>query len=125
VVDEIGERSATVAGRVLDLDADVVERLALPAHLEGCKVPLRVAGHACGIEIDLEMTDRATETDGAEAVRPALDGRLVQTAMLALARAVPDGVAIQAAGMGEDLSELGEVGLRALALVGNGGKACR
>ena len=82
-----------------------------------------MAGHPAGIEIRLLMADRAAPADGAEAVEPALDRRLVQPAMLALVRTIAGGVAVQAARMGEDLAELGEIGLGTLSFIGDGREA--
>src|SRR5215213_8547135 len=46
VLVEGGEILAAVARRVLDLGADRAERLALPRHLKGRELPLRVTRHA-------------------------------------------------------------------------------
>src|SRR5262245_60846155 len=51
VVDEISERAPAVAFGILDLFADLPERLALPGHLERSQVPRRISGYAARIKI--------------------------------------------------------------------------
>src|SRR4029453_11714280 len=112
VMDEIRGRAAAIARRVLDLNADGVKRFAVQAHLEGGKMPFGVARDPAGVEIGALVADRATKALETEAVGPARDGWLVQTAMLALSRPISDRMTVQAARMGQNLSQLGEQGLR-------------
>ena len=64
VLDEVLERPAAVALGVLDLGADLGERLALPGHLERREVPAGVAGHLPGIEVRRPVAYRAAHRLG-------------------------------------------------------------
>src|ERR1700675_2276364 len=61
MLDQRGEVLAAVAVLVLDLDADLLERFALPSHLRGRKRPLRIPGDPGRIEIGPVMTGRADQ----------------------------------------------------------------
>ena len=122
VMNEIVHRLAAVALGVLDLFADLAQRLADPRHLDGRQVPFGMAGRRRGIEVFRPVAGRAAHADGAEAVDAAHDERQVRVAVVALRRAVARRVAVHAACAGDDLSGLAEEGERTLLLVGNGGE---
>src|ERR1700730_13473639 len=48
MMDEIIQRAAAVTFAILDLNADLAERLALPRHLPWREVPFRMSPHTCG-----------------------------------------------------------------------------
>src|SRR5262249_42126216 len=60
VMDERFQWSPAIARGVLDLCADLSERFTFPCHLARCKLPLRIARHAGGIEVGLLVADRTT-----------------------------------------------------------------
>jgi hypothetical protein len=104
------ERAAAVARGILDLRANLPDRLAFPAHFARRQMPSRVAGHAAGIEIRLLMTDRTAQRRKAEAVFTANDRRLMRAAEIALARAIAGRMAVHAARMSEHSGGFGEQG---------------
>src|SRR5688572_1529026 len=59
VLDDLAQRVAAVAPRVLHLGAGLGERLALPRHRGRREVPVRVAGHAAGLEVRDLVAGRA------------------------------------------------------------------
>src|SRR5690348_2772117 len=59
VVDQLFDFAAAIAGRVLDLGADLGERLAFPTHLPWREVPFRVARYAARLEIGVAVTGLA------------------------------------------------------------------
>src|SRR5262245_28964652 len=58
VMDQVLHRLVAVPPAVLDLRADLADRLSLPRHLERRQVPVRIAGHAAGIEVRLAVAGR-------------------------------------------------------------------
>src|SRR5205814_118053 len=58
---EVFGTPAAVALRVLDLGADLANRLSLPRHLDRREVPFGVAGHASRLEIGALVADRAAQ----------------------------------------------------------------
>ena len=99
VLDDLRERLAAVALRVLDLLADVARRLADPRHLDGREVPVRRARHARVLQVAILMAARALHADHAAVVRAARDRRIVQAHLHALQRHVAVRVAVGAARM--------------------------
>src|SRR5437667_2902413 len=57
---ELSETPLAVAGGILDLLADLRERLALPCHLDRGEAPERIAGHVCRVEIRRVMAGFAS-----------------------------------------------------------------
>src|ERR1700736_171587 len=110
VMDKVFDLPAAVSGGVLDLRADLGERLAFPRHLARRDMPFRVARHAAGVEIGALVTDRTTQGLGAVTVNAARDRRLVQPARVTLVRAVAGRMAIDAARMRQHLADIGEYG---------------
>src|SRR5262245_5989551 len=92
---------------------------------KGGQVPFRMARDPAGVEIGALVTDRATKAIEAEAIGPARHRGLVQAAILALPRPISDRMAVQAARMGQNPSQLGEQCLRALVLIDDGREALR
>ncbi len=111
-MDQVFDLPAAIMDGVLDLRADLGERLAFPRHLAGRDMPFRVARHAAGLEVGFLVTDRTTHRLCTMTVNAALDGRLVQPALVTLARAVAGRMAVNTARMGQHLAELGEHGRR-------------
>jgi hypothetical protein len=85
---------------------------------------MRVAGHAGRVEIALLMTARATHGRKPMAVRTALDRRLMQPALVALARAIAGRMTVDAARMSQDFAQLREYCRRARGGIARG-KALR
>src|SRR5579872_3670256 len=125
VVDEVVQRTSAVALAILDLRADLTERLALPRHLARRDVPLRVAGHAARLEVGALVADRTTHGNGSKPVRAALDRRLVQSGGIALARRIARRMAVGATRVSQHLAELGEHRHRASRRVADRRKALR
>src|SRR5712671_5412496 len=108
MLDECFQRPVSIVRGILDLSADLAERLAFPAHFARCEVPDRVSGDAAGIEVGLLVADGAAHGGEAKTIRAALDGRLVKPADVALARIVAGRVAVEAAWMSQNLAKLGK-----------------
>ena len=115
------QRPVAVAGGILDLGADLAERLAFPAHFARREMPDRVSGHRA--EVRRLMTDRTAQRRQAEAVGAAFDRRLMQPRHVALARAVAGRMAIETARVGQHFAELGEIGGRPRLLIADRRKA--
>src|SRR5258708_22082129 len=107
-MDQVFDLPAAIMDGVLDLRADLGERLAFPRHLAGRDMPFRVARHAAGLEVGFLVTDRTTHRLCTMTVNAAFDGRLVQPALVTLARALAGPVAGNTARMGQHLSQLRE-----------------
>src|SRR5260370_4386746 len=125
VMDEVFDFPAAVTGGVLDLRADLGRRLAFPRHLARRDMPFRVARYAAGVEVRILVTDRTAHRLCTMTVNAALDGRLVQPALVTLARAVAGRMAINAARMRQHLAKLGEHCSRSRVGVGDRGKTFR
>jgi len=127
VVVDHRELASGVALGVLELAADVADRLAFPRHLARCELPARVARNAAkrrdraGKEIDraARMARRARRARNAVAARAALDRRIVPMMIVALERMVAGWMAVRAARRGEHFRGLGKQGARALGAVGD------
>src|SRR5258708_20105624 len=111
-MDQVFDLPAAIMDGVLDLRADLGERLAFPRHLARRDMPFRVARYAAGLEVGFLVTDRTTHRLCTMTVNAALDGRLVQPALVTLARAVAGRVAVNTARMGQHLAKFGENGRR-------------
>src|SRR5258708_11433669 len=111
-MDQVFDLPAAIMDGVLDLRADLGERLAFPRHLAGRDMPFRVARHAAGLEVGFLVTDRTTHRLCTMTVNAAFDGRLVQPALVTLARPVPGRMAGNTARLGPHLARLGEHGPR-------------
>lgn len=96
---EVIQAPAAVAFGILELCADVTERFAFPTHFTGCQVPLGAARHTGGFEIGSLVANWAAHRRKPEAICAALNRRLVQATEIALARAITDRVAVDAARM--------------------------
>jgi hypothetical protein len=105
---EFFQRAAAVAPGILDLSADLSERLAFPRHPTRREMPLRVARHAAGVEVGLLMADGTAHGRESKTVGAPLDRRLVESAQFTLVRPVAGRMAVDAARMGQDFAELGE-----------------
>jgi hypothetical protein len=64
VMDDVFQRAAAVGRRILDLRADLSERLAFPAHLARREMPPRIARQPAGLEIRLLIGTRVATTSG-------------------------------------------------------------
>jgi hypothetical protein len=82
--------------RIFDLRADFAERLVLPGHLSRRQVPMRVAGDAGGIEVGILVACGAAHRRRTKTIGAARDGRLMQSARVALQRPVAGRVAVHA-----------------------------
>lgn len=110
MVDNVIQRAATIACRILDLRAYLPKRLAFPAHFAWRQMPNRIAGYATGIEIRLLMTNWTALRRKAEAVFTAKDRGLMRAAEVALARAIAGRMAVHAARMSQDFGGFGKQG---------------
>src|SRR5271165_6370899 len=72
------QRPIAVLPRILDLGANLGERLALPSHFARREMPDRIARHPCGLEVCRLMAYRTSHRGKAKSVRAALDRRLVK-----------------------------------------------
>src|SRR5450830_329215 len=106
VVYEFFQRTAAVALAILDLSADLAERLSFPRHFTRCEMPFWVARHAAWLEVGMLMADGTAHGRKAKTVRPPLDRRLMEPAQFALVRAVAGGMAVDAALIGQHFPEL-------------------
>src|SRR5215472_18184974 len=104
VMHEVIQAPAAVAFGILDLRADLAERLAFPTHLARREVPSGLARHAGRFEIGLQVADRAPHRRKTKTVCAAVDRRLVQAAEIALTRVIAGGVAVHAARMRQHLA---------------------
>src|SRR5262245_64185853 len=95
--------TVSVARWILDLEANLAERFAFPSHFTRGEMPDRVAGHAGGIEVGLQVADRTAHRREAKSVSAALDRWLVEPRHVALARTVAGGMAVQTTRMGTQL----------------------
>src|ERR1700722_959401 len=86
MMDEGFQRPAAVAFAILDLRANLAERLALPRHLSWREMPVRMSGHTARIEIGALVADRAAHRGEAMPIHTARDWRLVEPALVSLAR---------------------------------------
>jgi hypothetical protein len=108
MLDERIERTVSVTRRILDLGANLAERLALPCHFTRGEVPDRVAGYTGGLEVRLLVADRTTHGWQAMTVRTALDRWLVEPGHVALARTVTGGMAVQTTRVRKHLAKFRE-----------------
>ena len=125
VMDELFQRAAAIAIAILDLDTDLAKRLAFPRHLARRELPMGVTRHASRVEILFLVAVRATHGRKTKTIRTALDRRLMQPALLALARAIAGRMTVDATRMGEDLAELDEHCRRARGRIIDRGKTLR
>src|SRR5690242_13303245 len=103
MMDELVHLPAAVALRVLDLRADLTDRLALPRHLAGGEVPFRMPRNAARLEVRRAVAGGAAQRHHPVPIGAALDRRLVRPPLVSLMRAVARGVTIHAARMGQNL----------------------
>jgi len=109
MVDDAGHVASAVALRVLDLLADLTQRLALPGHGGGREGPLGVSRRTRAGEILALVAAVATQASGhAFLIRAAQHDRLVRGHAIRLRRARRRRVAVEAAGRGEHLACLPE-----------------
>src|SRR5260221_9436149 len=106
-MDQVFDLPAAIMGGVLDLRADLGERLAFPRHLARRDMPFRVARSAAGLEVGFLVTDRTTHRLCTMTVNAALDWRLVQPALVTLAPAAAGRVAGNTAPKGQHPAEPG------------------
>ena len=119
VLDDLRERLAAVALRILDLLADLARTLADPRHLARREVPVGRPRNARLNEVAILMAARALHADHAVVVRAACDGRLVRAHLHALRRHVAVRVAVGAARMEKYPARLEEERARPVFLVRN------
>src|SRR5260370_15371214 len=105
-MDQVFDLPAAIMDGVLDLRADLGERLAFPRHLAGRDMPFRVARHAAGLEVGFLVTDRTTHRLCTMTVNAAFDGRLVQPALVTLARADARPIAFKTTRLGTHPAEV-------------------
>src|SRR5258706_9751751 len=105
---DLRERFAAVASRILDLPADLSERLGLPCHRLRRDMPKGVSRNARGLIVRALMAGRAAHADSALVVRAAYHQRGMRMSVVALGRPFADGMAIQAARMLKNANRLDE-----------------
>src|SRR5260370_7754587 len=88
-MDQVFDLPAAIMDGVLDLRANLGERLAFPRHLARRDMPFRVTRHAAGIEVRFLVTDRTTHRLAAMTVGAAPDCRLVHPTPVPLPPPVP------------------------------------
>ena len=122
VVNDLVEAHPAVPIGVLDLGADLAERLAGPRHFNGRQVPCWMSRYTAGIEIGALVACRALHADGTEAACASHHQWLVRMSVVPLLRTIARRVAIHASGMLDYFARLDEEGDRPLPLIRNGGK---
>src|SRR5439155_27369244 len=95
---------AAVARGILDLLADLRERLALPRHLDGREVPLRMARYVRRVEVRHVMAGLASHAWRAMTVGTGHDQRLMRPPRIGLQRAVTRRVTVHAPRMLQHLA---------------------
>src|SRR5262245_44576543 len=123
MLDERVHRTVSVARWILDLEANLAERLAFPSHFARGEMPDRVAGHAGGVVVGLQVADRTAHRREAKSVSAALDRRLVEPRHVALARTVAGGMAVQTTRMRQHLAQFREYRRRPGRRIADGRKA--
>src|SRR6195256_5142856 len=108
MLNERVDRPVSIARGILDLGADLAERLAFPCHFTRGEMPDRVARHAGRVEVGALMADWTAQGREPKAIGSTLDRRLVEPAHVALARTVAGGVTVQTARMRQHLAQLCE-----------------
>src|SRR5262249_12512141 len=108
MLDERCECSVAIARRILNLRADLAERLAFPSHLVRGEMPDRVARNAGRIEVGLQVADRTAHGRESKSVSPTPDRRLMQPSGVSLTRAVAGRVAVHTARVCQHLAEFRE-----------------
>jgi hypothetical protein len=107
LADMLNERvdgSVAIARGVLDLGADLAERLAFPCHFTRGEMPNRVARHAGGVEVGALMADWTAHGWKPMSIGATLDRRLVEPTHVTLTRTVAGGMTVQTARMRQHLA---------------------
>src|SRR5712691_9898947 len=102
------ERLGAVALRILDLLADLTQRLPLPCHGLRCDMPPWVAWNAGLLVVCILVTGRAAHGDRPLVVGTADHQRRMRMAIIALRRSLTDRMAIHATRMLQDSTRLDE-----------------
>src|SRR5262245_66097593 len=76
MLNERVHRTVSVARWILDLEANLAERLAFPSHFTRGEMPDRIARHAGGVVVGLQVADRTAHRREAKTVSAALDRSL-------------------------------------------------
>ena len=124
VVDDLGQRFAAVARRVLDLLADAAGIAADPGHRARREVPVGRARYARQLQVLVLMAARAFHADHAAVFAAALHGWIVQAAF-ALQRRVAARVTVGAARVQHHARGLSEQSTRAFRPLGVDGERIR
>jgi hypothetical protein len=109
--DMLNERidcAVSVTRWILDLGADLAEGLAFPSHFMWREMPNRVARHAGGVEVRLQVADRTAHRRESKPVSAALHRWLVEPRHIALARTVAGRMAVETAWMRQHLAQFRE-----------------
>src|SRR4051794_36925706 len=127
VLVQLRERAPAVAVLILDLLANLADRLPLPCHLERSEAPARMAGDALvgrtGTdegEVLLGVAGGARESRDAHAAFATPGGRHVFVMIRALQRMFARRMAVHAARMREHFRDLAEQGARPFTLISDG-----
>ena len=107
MLDERVDGSVSIARGILDLGADLAERLAFPCHFARGEMPDRVAGHAGGVEVGALMADGTAQGREPMSIGATLDRRLVEPAD-DTTRTVAGGMTVQTARMRQHLAQFCE-----------------
>ena len=116
-MNELVEAHPAVPVGVLDLSADLSERLPGPRHFNGRQVPCWMSRHTAGIEIGALVACRALHADGTEATCASHHEWLVRMSVVPLLRAIAGWVAIHASRMLDYFARFSEEGDRSLLFV--------
>src|SRR5262249_46976808 len=113
MLNERVQRTVSIARGVFDLGTDLAERFAFPCHFKWSEMPARVARHAGGIEVGLQVADGTTQGREAKSISSSLNWRLVQPPHVTLTRTIAGGVAIDTAWVRQHLGQFREYRRRA------------
>ena len=109
--------TAAVPIGILDLSANISNRLALPRHLDWCHHPARMAGNAL-IGRAFVQRNVPVGVTGHTGEITAREG-LVRMDIVGLRWAIAHGVTVEAAGMREDFGRFGKYGARPFGRIGD------
>jgi hypothetical protein len=102
-MNELFEAFSAVPLRILDLRADLAKRFALPRHLDRSQMPELMSWYTCGVVICGTVAVRAPHANSTVPIGSAHDQGQMWMRIHTLSRTITGGMAIQTAGMSDDI----------------------